>query len=76
MTIPCIVHFSQCIVLEILWDDSSAHCSGHPDHGLLVRGELAEDFIRVLNQGKLCDWGEASVQQPFLNSVEFGSNGP
>ena len=65
------MHLAQSIILQISWDNSRAHSCGDPDHGLLVKGEGVEHLIRVLDQGKLGDWGEVPVQGPLLDSVEL-----
>ena len=69
--IPCIVHFAKGVVLHIVRELACAHGCGNPDHGLLVKGEGVEHLIRVLDQGKLGDWGEVPVQGPLLDSVEL-----
>ena len=58
------MHLSQCVVPHIVRDGACAHGCGHPDHGLLVRGESLEHLIRVLHQGELGHWGEVVVEGP------------
>ena len=65
------MHFPQGVVPQVVRDDASAHRSGHPDHGLLVRGESPEHLLRILHQWELLDWFELPIEGSIANIVEL-----